>query len=641
MLLLCLSVGFLLGFPPNTSLASTGSSLEFQRALFRQAETAFMTGQNTRFAELKKKLINYPLYPYLVYGEYDKRMSNLTLSEFQSFMDKYNDTVLAEQLRSRWLQTKAKQERWNDFMKAYQPTEDVSLQCHYLWAELQSQKNTENTLDQINTLWLSGKQHPKSCEAPFAVYEKSKRMTRPLVWQRVKQLLQAGNEKLARKTAKHLKKTEIALVELWIMVRNNPYLVTHRQYFKGDHPAYLEMLVDGVSLIAKTKPDVAIQIWQQIGHQYPFTERHWGLVVRAIGLTFAHQRNPNAEKWLSKVPNIYANDAVHEWRIRVALMQENWQTVLRWMKTLPEKLARSEEWQYWHARSLAMMGQHKESQTILAKLSTLRSYYGFLASHHLKKPFAIARQKINVDQALQTSLSARPSIQRAHELYALGRTQKARQEWQFVTSNLNDKERHAAASIAMQWGLPNWSILALSKAQNKNDLDLRFPVTYSKQILNEAKRHQIDPAWIFAVTRQESAFVPQARSSAGALGLMQLMPGTAQMVAKKHQIPLRNGQGVIEPTTNIQLGSGYLKMMLDGNQKNAILATAAYNAGPGRVRQWLPNANMSADIWVETIPFKETREYVKNVTTYMIIYQEILGKKPSLHPHMPHIAAKL
>lgn len=610
---------------------------EAKRALFLRAEAALAEGKIAFYQKLKEKLIDYPLYPYLLYSEYDRRLSNLNYQDFQQFLDKYPDTPLAEQLRFKWLQAKAKQEDWQGFIQAYQPTNDVSMQCYYLWASLRTQKDTQVILKQIQPLWMNGKQPPKSCEAVFSVWEKSGAMTHSMVWQRIKLLIQEGNGALARRMANYLKRSEVALVELWLMIHNNPLLVMERKYFTEKHPAHLEMIVDGVALIARSKPDEAIQIWQKIGHQYKFTERHWGLVVRAIGLSFALQRNPEAEKWLSKVPAIYCNAAVHEWRVRMSLAKEDWATALNWIKAMPETLAKAEEWQYWKARGLERVNQRPESQAILTKLTKSRSYYGFLASHLSLKPFSILQHKIIMERGLVQAMAVKPSVLRARELQTLGRFAKARTEWQFITGRMSDKEKHIAANLAIHWNLPNWSILALSKADNKDDLSLRFPVVYGSHILKEAHKNQIDPALIFAVTRQESAFVPHAKSSAGAMGLMQLIPSTAQMVARKNRITIGHHSELLEPFTNIQLGSGYLKMMLENHKNNTVLATAAYNAGPGRVRKWMPTYDMSADIWIETIPYKETREYVKNVMTYTVIYQEILGKTPTLARHMPYI----
>lgn len=634
----CLLTFLFLGWVPPSFAEAT--HFESARKWFLEAETAQARGHFEVYEKLKQRLAHYPLLPYLIFAEYDRRIQSVTFKEFQDFMDKYPDSPLAEQLRTRWLQAKAKQEDWPSFLKAYQPTEDVSLQCHYLWASLLNPKNPNILMKQISPLWLSGKNTPKSCEAVFSIFEQTSAMTRPMVWQRVKAAIQEGNESIARKTARYLKRSELALVELWLMVQANPYLVTQPKYFTDRHPAILEMIVDGVSLIAKTKPDTAIKIWQQIGHQYKFEERHWGLVVRAIGLAYAFQRHPDAEKWLNKVPAIHTNQTVQEWRIRAALAKEDWPKVYHWVRALPMHLSKIDEWEYWHARALERINRHHDSQLILNKLAKTRSYYGFLASNNLLKPFHILNHKTPVERSMILNMAGKSSILRARELQILGRQQKAKTEWLFITKQMNDTEKHAAAHIALKWNLPNWAILALSKSNNKDDLSLRFPVVYGNHILQEGHKNQIDPAWILAITRQESAFVPHAKNPSGATGLMQVRHGTARDIAQRKKILYGSESQLLEPYTNIQLGSGYLRMMMDQHSNNAVLATAAYNAGPGRVRKWLPECDMAADLWIETIPFKETREYVKNVLTYTVIYQEILGKKPSLKHHMPFIPSK-
>jgi soluble lytic murein transglycosylase len=634
----CLLFYLFLGWIPSSFAEAT--HFDSARKWFVAAEAAYANGNFLLYEKLKRQLVHYPLLPYLIFGEYDRRIQSVTHEELQAFMDKYPDSPLAEQLRIRWLQAKAKQEDWKSFLKAYQPTEDVSLQCHYLWASLQNPTNANILLKQISALWLMGKQTPKSCEAVFSIFEKTSAMTRPMVWQRVKSAIEAGNEAIARKTARHLKPSELALVELWMMVHANPYLVTQQKYFTTPHPANLEIIVDGVSLIAKTKPDTAIKIWQQIAHRYKFEERHWGLVVRAIGLAYAFQRHPDAEKWLNKVPAIHTNQTVQEWRIRVALSKEDWPKVYHWVRALPIHLAKIDEWEYWHARALDRINRQQDSQIILTKLASTRSYYGFLASHRLLRPYHISNHKTPVERSMILNMAGKSSILRARELQVLGRQQKAKTEWLFITKQMNDTEKHAAAHIALKWNLPNWAILALSKSENKNDLSLRFPVVYGNHILQEGHKHQVDPAWILAITRQESAFVPHAKNPSGATGLMQLRHSTARMVADRKKIAYFGETQLLEPYTNIQLGSGYLRMMLDQHQNNPVLASAAYNAGPGRIKKWLPENDTAADLWIATIPFKETRQYVENVMAYTIIYGEILGKKTTLAHHMPFIRGR-
>lgn len=610
------------------------------RARFLQAEVALQRGNQGLYQKLKNELKNYPLYPYLLFSEYDRSLHSLDADTLFAFINQYPDTPLSDMLRVRWLQNKAKQEDWTSFLKAYGQSKDLNLQCYHLWARMQTQQNKNEVLEDVVPLWISGKEHPKACEAVFQVFERSHYLTRPFIWQRIKVAMQEGNLRIVRHMTQYIKSNERALVELWIMIHHNPYLITQSKYFNQNHPAILEMIVHGVSKIAKKQPETAIQIWAQIGRRYAFSERHWGAVVRSIGLSFAAQKNPEAERWLSKVPNVYANQAVHESRVRMALAKEDWQRVLFWLKNFPETLAKEEIWQYWHGRALASLNQGSAAQQIMEKLSQTRSFYGFLASQHMQKPYAIAQQKFPVDNTTLNDISKKESVRRARELHLLGREAKAREEWLMGAQFMSDKERHSAAALALKWGLPNWSILALSKAQNKNDLSLRFPIVHSDKINRAAKHTELDPAFIFAITRQESAFVTKAKSSAGALGLMQLMPDTARLVAKKHQVPLKNLNALMDPETNIKLGSRYLRMMLNTYENHPILATAAYNAGPGRIKKWLPPNPMSADTWIETIPFKETREYVKNVMTYTVIYRELLGNNQNKTFKLPHIPAE-
>lgn len=632
----CLIVCLLSGWS-TTTIGLSEAALQSQRNQYLKAESHLSKRQWKRYEELKDQLRQYPLFPHLLYQEYEAKLSSLSSQDFHDFMNSYSDTSVAEKLRSRWLKAQASQENWVEYLKAYQPTNNVASQCDYLWASLQVKGNSELILKQIAPLWLSGKTPPKNCEAPFKHFEKSAIMTRAKVWQRIKLLIHADNPKLAKKMSRYLKADEIALVDLWLKVRENPMMITKQGYFKDKHPAHLEMIVDGVSLIAKNDPQKAIKLWKKIAKQYPFTERHWGLVVRAVGLKFANENHPDAEKWLSRVPAMYANQAVHEWRIRTALFREDWTKVLEWITLLPPHLAAQEEWQYWHARTLHALNRAQDSQTILRKLANIRSYYGILASHQLDKPHNIGDRQLMVERSLVNALSQRDSILRAREFYLMGRKHSAKSEWLFTTKRMSDKEKHAAARLAMKWKLPNWSILALSNADHKDDLSLRFPMAYTKQIINEAKHNKLDPAWIFAVARRESGFVPHAKSPSGALGVMQIMPNTAKMVAERKKIQLLDKSDLLEPHTNIRLGSSYLKMMLDRHENHPVLATAAYNAGPGRIKKWLPTFDMSADLWIETIPFKETREYVKSVLTYTAIYQEMLGRRSNIARYMPYV----
>jgi soluble lytic murein transglycosylase len=227
------------------------------------------------------------------------------------------------------------------------------------------------------------------------------------------------------------------------------------------------------------------------------------------------------------------------------------------------------------------------------------------------------------------------------ELYALGRIIDARREWFHMVKRLDDEELRATARILADWGWIDRAIFTAARARYWDDLELRFPLRHRTLVDRYADERQLDPAWVYGVLRQESAFTADVRSSAGAVGLMQLMPATARRVAREYKMAAPSDKALIDPETNISLGTGYLRMMLDDLSSNRILATAAYNAGPHRVKRWLPPDTMDADIWIELIPFRETRLYVQRVMAYAAIYERRLGETPTrLSKRMRDIRAK-
>lgn len=227
-----------------------------------------------------------------------------------------------------------------------------------------------------------------------------------------------------------------------------------------------------------------------------------------------------------------------------------------------------------------------------------------------------------------SAMLARPGIQMAQELYLMGQVADSRRQWNWTTRRLNNRDLAVAAVIARQWGWHDRAILTVARSDQQDDLELRFPLLYRDTIEANATEYGIDPSWVYGVVRQESAFVADARSQAGALGLMQLMPSTGRLTGRKLNMPIRNNRALLNIENNLRLGVSYLKEVLGRNNGNQVLATASYNAGPNRVNSWLPDKTLDADIWVETIPFGETRDYVKNVMSYTTVYDHRLGSRP-------------
>ena len=268
--------------------------------------------------------------------------------------------------------------------------------------------------------------------------------------------------------------------------------------------------------------------------------------------------------------------------------------------------------------------------TTLNGLASERSFYGFIASQKLKKPLELNNNNSKLSDTALEKVATHPGIVRARELYLIGESIDARREWHHAIKNMSSEERGYAAHLANIWGWHHQAIIAAARSDDRDNLDLRFPRAYPDIVAAKAQQHGVESEWIYSLIRQESAFAPTARSPAGALGMMQLMPSTAKQVSRKLGLNF-NTHSLLDPENNILLGTQYLSDLLQRFEGNIVLATAAYNAGPNRAKRWQPESSpMAGDIWIETIPIHETREYVKNILTYQAIYRHHLGMEAKL-----------
>lgn len=637
--------------PSATEKPSTLKKLELQRQMFLEVENFLK--KNNNFKE-SKSIINkilphlhdYPLYPYLEGMLLQKFIQHIDFEEMKSFVELYPETPLIKTIKDSWLLHQAKQKNWHHFIKGYNTYanhDNIELTCYFIQANYKlnypSSAIIENFNEEIKNIWLNSNQHPNACNLVFENWKKSGLMTRAMIWQKIKLAIHSNKFTFARHlSSNYLPKQENETVELWIKVHQNPNLITQKYYFsKHNHPVVTEILMHGITNIAKKDPEKAIKIWGSLSNYaintnsnyeanlYKFTYRHHNNIIKSIAIALAKNSNANAWEWLNKISPEYKDQEVYNLQLTLALKNREWNKIISLYDNLPNNFKQQEKWLYWYARSLEHQGRTIESKRVLIELANNRSYYGFLSSSKLLKPYNFKFKPIEISNQQISLVLKNKSVQRAYELLHLDRINKANLEWNHAVKNMPEWELHAAAKLADNLSMPNWAIIALSDAKQKDDLSLRFPQYYSNYIVNEANKNQLDPAWVFAVTRQESAFRPNVKSYAGALGLMQVMPKTGFMVARTMNMNLKNHKDILDINNNIKLGSKYLQLMLE-QYKNLVVATAAYNAGPGRIQKWLPNYETAADLWIETIPFKDTREYVQNVMTYTIIYQKLLGK---------------
>ena len=321
------------------------------------------------------------------------------------------------------------------------------------------------------------------------------------------------------------------------------------------------------------------------------------------------------------------SDEIFHWRLRTALKNKDWQRLNRWTKDEPPEIPSVKyRWIYWRGRALEKIGDIEKANESYASIADQRDYYGFLAADRIGAKYQMNHYPLPEDLEAKNKISHLPGIRRARELFVLYGDYRARREWQHALRSMTNYQKQIAAQLASEWGWYDRAIFTMSAAHAYNDLELRFPITYRDDIEKYAKKRNLDTAWIFALMRSESAFMEKVKSPAGALGLMQIMPATGRLTARKIGMKKFRTSDLLVAKKNIALGTAYMKEMQDKFNGSHMLATAAYNAGPGRSVKWSPKKGCKEpDIWIEQIPFNETRAYVKRVIFYASIYDWRLG----------------
>lgn len=618
-------------------------TLAEQRERFITAENRLRRRQMAQFQQLAAGLTEYPLYPYLRYQQLKQRLSRVTDSELEAFFEDYADLPVADLLRHKLLNSTARQGRWQRFLRFYRPQQNVRLQCQYRNAQLQSGQ-PEAAYAGIEKLWLVGHSQPRACDRIFKQWQATGKLTPAMVWQRLALALEEGHRPLARYLVRALPRAEQQMARLWIRLHRKPQLLAKYQHqlSRSSHPMAAAVFISTVKRLARRQPDQAAELWYGSKLRAQADEATDYSLLRAIAVSLARKQQPGAEAWFSMIPANYLDETAREWRVRAALRQSQWQLALTALDALSDAQQQTDRWQYWRARVLTQLAHDQQAGQLYRTLAKRRSFYGFLAADYLGLPYSLKDQPRQVSSADLFSVSQDPGVLRARELYLLGRRVEARREWWRAVTAMDNEQRGDAAKLAQLWGWDGQSILTMARSDQRDDIALRFPLLYQRQVMAHSEREQIDPAWIYGVIRRESAFVHDARSSRGAVGLMQLMPATARSVSRSLPGKYRGAKQLTQPETNLALGARYLRRMLKRFDGQTVLATAAYNAGETRIVRWLPDeASLDAARWIENIPFRETRDYVTSVLAYTIIYADRLGlEQPRLSKRLTEIPAQ-
>ncbi len=602
--------------------AASKSSLTIQRQKFVLAEEAIERGNGKAFSYHTKGLQKYPLYPYL---KYQWLVKNLHQSnKIKAFIKNHAKTRYASLLKYKWQLYLAKNKHWKEYLKLYSKTRNTKLKCHYYRAKYNTGSKKEALLG-AKKLWVVGKSQPDECDPVFKVLQDSRYFTGDMLWQRFTSALSKGNAGLAKYVKRWMNKKDQTIAQLWLKVHSNPQRLGDKKLLnKNDFQAAL-IFTHGIKRLIRADINKAVSIWDSRKNEFKIKETVRQKLEQKLAIFMAVEGDKRAYQRLNRLKNL--SESAKEWQVRAALKEQNWQRVSQSITLLNKVNQKEDRWSYWLARALENKGKQKEADAIYDQLSSHRSYYGYLSANKRDKEYKLSDNPLQISNISINKIKQKADFRVVAEFIKLDKLREARKQWWYSVAKLNNQDILTAAKYAQKLQLNQMAILTVAKAKHWDDVSLRFPFDYREQVKNNSELQQLNAAVIFGLIRRESAFNQEAVSPVGARGLMQIMPKTGRQIAKKLKDKRFNKADLFNPTKNIKYGSFYYKQLLDQFNGHYALAAAAYNAGPHKVKRWIPSSKaLSADIWVETIPYKETRGYVSAVLTYALIYQKQMNK---------------
>jgi len=590
--------------------------------VFLEAREAFQRGDIARLDRLANQLDNdYPLAPYVQYWQLRSRLADLSAGEIENFLARHNNSLAADRLRADWLRQLAKDRDWPGFLREYPQlaTEDPELVCFAYQARLA--RGESGILTLARPLWFTAQVLPESCLPLFELMSKKDMLTAEDSWARIRLALETGNLSSARMLLGYLPPGQRPDAKTLDSISRRPQHFLDRAPLPLKTRAQRELVIYALYKTAEGWPQTAADRLHRVARDLPDAEREYAWAQ--IASVAARSLHPDALTWFRNAGN-GMNDRQLTWRARAALRAGNWNEVLAAIEAMSPAELKWPQWRYWKARALSALGRESEANALLAPLSNQFNFYGQLAAEELGTSISTVPQTYRPDEDEIEAIAKDPGIVRALTLYGIGLRYEGALEWQWAVKDYEDKQLLAAAELASRNQWYERTIDTAERTVLLHDFGLRYPTPYREVVQDYAGQLDLDEAWVYGLVRQESRFVHTARSTAGASGLMQLMPSTARWVAKRLGLSGHHAKLTATADSNIVLGTYYLRQMMDSLDNQMVLASAGYNAGPRRAREWIAGRPLEGAVYIETIPFPETREYVKRVMNNTLYYARLL-----------------
>ena len=610
---------------------ASAQKLSASRQDYGEAIEAIDRGSWTEYEQLRPALDDYPLAIYLDYFQLTRQAGKVRPAEARRFINLSNDSPLPNRFLSVYLNAAGKDRRWQDFL-AVMPDEPntLELKCYYFRAKL-AEGDQLAAWEGAERLWVHGKSRPKACDPLFTAWLKAGELNDDIVWTRLLKAFDARQRSLmkyvARKGSDELRPWSDKLLAVYAKPEK-----MRSQSLPADVPYSADIASHGLAYLARYSPEKALDYWTRYREELTFSAAQTRQVEYEIALRSLFAKTDAHRRWLDDALARLGEDKLVEIRLRWALSEQDWAAVEATLPLLSEAAREESGWRYWRAIALRQRGEEAQAKKLLTSLAGERGYYSFLAADKLGRPYAFNNKPLVLENAATEPLLRLPAVKRIGELHFHDEDNLAHSEWFKVLQDTEDARQHQQlAQLAADQGWHRMAIDAAARAKAWDALDLRFPTPYQETFEHYAAVQRVPSSELMAIARRESAFFPQARSPAGARGLMQIMPATGKQVASSLGRRHRRAD-LYEVEHNVLLGSAYYRQLLDRFDGNRVFALTAYNAGPHRVDRWRSEAGtgVPVEIWIESIPFRETRNYVQAVLSYNVVFRHMIGENSSL-----------
>jgi soluble lytic murein transglycosylase len=583
----------------------------------------------------------YPLHDYLVAARLRRDLNKAPDDALDTAIDAFAQARMGQPvthgLRHDWLVSLAQRRRWDRFLPRSADVIDPLLVCDRLEGRLVT-ADTEGLAAAALARWSLPQKQPVECNNVFGWLRQQNLITPALAEAKVRAALAADNPRLAREFAPDVPVARVAALLQWSDLLEAPKAALT---VFATHPALTvesDALAAGFEKLAHVDSAGALDLLPVLLARQDLTPSVRARLQRAAALGAAYDRDPRAGPAFEALAADAVDNQVEEWAVRAALWTQDYGRALAWIERMPASLAAQPRWRYWRARAVASTAGADAAAPLYGEIADLRDYYGYLAADRLHRSYHLNARPSPDDLKVQGALATEPGLIRAHELFVCDMADEAAAEWTAMLGGAEPAVKVQAAHLAARWGWYAESIAALAQAAEWDDVRLRYPRPYPEAVAEASGLAGIPADWILGVMRQESLFRKDAVSRADARGLMQMLPATAVAVARRWHLVSPRKESLFDASVAVPLGAAYLRELLDHFTGRLDLALAAYNAGPTPVARWLPPKSTDADVWIENIPYPETRGYVQHTLEHIVAFAYVSdGEPPRLDALMPAV----